>query len=352
MSSNNFLKDLRELEDLYPEILVELVEALEYGRDNFDCNHVNQLTITNFILSFNICGGGFSPSSCTIDQRYEGSIEHPTGSIWEFSIRNGNVVGTEIEYFEKVQNTLNPSEISINIPKQYKFKWNIEKYGEEFRQHLLDDLQAMSPKETNELLLGVWAIEDTTWTTRKTTKQLIEAPKNAIFVWYANDHAPYIKDLRNKLGRHDIKIKPRSWLLGRKVPWRAIGEKCLDVVIDHALEVRKNEKSLYDAFIQYRKSWEEKLSRENVVKKEIEQSTIELKQENDMKIENVTLVDGVQTKDLSEDMLIQAIDNELKKADRLQKLINSSPTKSSALRIKVKEHLENVEKLTNILDNK
>ena len=210
----------------------------------------------------------------------------------------------------------------------------------------------MSPKETNELLLGVWNIEDTTWATGKTTKQLIKAPKNAIFVWYANTHAPYIKDLRNKLGRHDIKIKPRSWLLGRHTPWRAIGEKCLDVVIDHALEVSKNEKSLYDAYIQYRKTWDDKLSRENVVKKEIEQSTIELKQENDMKIENVTLVDGVQTKDLSEDTLIQAIDNELKKADRLQKLIDSSPSKSKALQIKVKEHLENVEKLTNILDNK
>jgi hypothetical protein len=85
--------------------------------------------------------------------------------------------------------------------------------------------------------------------TGRTTSDMREAPRNAIFVW-CNDRTGYPRDLAKHLGRTDLEIYGPSWLSGER--WRGIERP---VVIDHAAyenmssrewsvlnEIRKREK--------------------------------------------------------------------------------------------------------------
>jgi len=59
--------------------------------------------------------------------------------------------------------------------------------------------------------------------TGKTTDQIREAPKGAIFVW-CNDYTGYVRDIAKSLGRDDLKIiglsqaKNGEYFLGRSNP--------------------------------------------------------------------------------------------------------------------------------------
>lgn len=66
--------------------------------------------------------------------------------------------------------------------------------------------------------------------TGRTTKQMMEAPKGAVFVW-CNKEVWYPQRLAEKLGRKDLQIQPRSWLTGER--WR--GQSFPGIVVDHAL---------------------------------------------------------------------------------------------------------------------
>ena len=62
-----------------------------------------------------------------------------------------------------------------------------------------------------------------------TTRQMQEAPRNAVFIWITSATLPYAKSLAHELGRDDLEIIPphliESRLRGRTVS---------GVVVDHA----------------------------------------------------------------------------------------------------------------------
>lgn len=62
-----------------------------------------------------------------------------------------------------------------------------------------------------------------------TTKQMLEAPQNAIYVWCSNDIG-YAKWLAKKLGREDLRIVSPYWLESAR--WRGLEPSGL--VLDHA----------------------------------------------------------------------------------------------------------------------
>lgn len=74
------------------------------------------------------------------------------------------------------------------------------------------------------------------------------------------------------------------------------------------------------------------------------------KKEKHMNIENVTLINGVQTKDVSDESIIQAIEAEITKVDRLENLLNS--VDSEAMERLVAKHKSNIKKLSEILDQR
>jgi len=65
--------------------------------------------------------------------------------------------------------------------------------------------------------------------TGTTTKQMLDAPQGAIFVW-CNGHLDYPIRLSRKHGRDDLKIVPPSWLSSER--W--LGQEFSGVIIDHA----------------------------------------------------------------------------------------------------------------------
>lgn len=65
----------------------------------------------------------------------------------------------------------------------------------------------------------------------RTSKQMIEAPKDAVFIW-CNTHLEYPKELAKKLKRTDLRIEDPSFLHDR---WR--GLKMTGIVADHALDL-------------------------------------------------------------------------------------------------------------------
>ena len=65
--------------------------------------------------------------------------------------------------------------------------------------------------------------------TGRTTKQIKEAPKNAVYVWVSGD-AHYPRRLARELGREDLEIVGPTWIENYR--WRGVGS--LNVVIDHA----------------------------------------------------------------------------------------------------------------------
>lgn len=67
--------------------------------------------------------------------------------------------------------------------------------------------------------------------TGTTTKQMLEAPKDSIFIW-CNGDITYPKGLAIKLDRQDLEIVPISWLHSD----RFRGCRPSAVIIDHAVE--------------------------------------------------------------------------------------------------------------------
>jgi hypothetical protein len=69
--------------------------------------------------------------------------------------------------------------------------------------------------------------------TGRTTNQIRSAPQGAIYAW-CNEHTRYASDLAVKLGRKDVRIVPRSWVVrgyGR-------GLDMSKVILDHAFTAR------------------------------------------------------------------------------------------------------------------
>jgi hypothetical protein len=65
----------------------------------------------------------------------------------------------------------------------------------------------------------------------RTTKQMQEAPLNAIFVWN-NAQLDYPKSLASKIARNDLVIVPPGWVrlggwVGRRVPGLVIDHGCV-----------------------------------------------------------------------------------------------------------------------------
>ena len=65
--------------------------------------------------------------------------------------------------------------------------------------------------------------------TGRTTKQMKEAPQNAVFIWGTPGSIGYAVDLARRIGREDLQIKTPVWL---KDNWQ--GLKLSGVVVDHA----------------------------------------------------------------------------------------------------------------------
>lgn len=69
--------------------------------------------------------------------------------------------------------------------------------------------------------------------TGRTTKQMLDAPQGAVFVW-CNSDTYYPKALARKLGRIDLRVQPLSWLTHKNV----VGRRFTGFVLDHAIPKR------------------------------------------------------------------------------------------------------------------
>lgn len=74
--------------------------------------------------------------------------------------------------------------------------------------------------------------EDVDRGTGRTTKQVKEAPYNAIYVWCNNNDLRYVRAIAYQFGRYDLKLKSHGWLdhehvIACQVP----------IVVDHAARV-------------------------------------------------------------------------------------------------------------------
>jgi hypothetical protein len=67
-----------------------------------------------------------------------------------------------------------------------------------------------------------------------TTKQIKNAPENAVFVW-CNNHIEYPKRLALDLGREDVRVVRKDWILR---PNNYKGMR-LEVVFDHAFKTER-----------------------------------------------------------------------------------------------------------------
>jgi len=74
----------------------------------------------------------------------------------------------------------------------------------------------------------------------RTTAQMINAPRNAIFIW-CNNLTVYAEKLAKKLGRDDLKIYP-SYILDDHGFW--LGRIFAGLVIDHATELREKQREI------------------------------------------------------------------------------------------------------------
>lgn len=71
-------------------------------------------------------------------------------------------------------------------------------------------------------------MEDSLRWTGKTSKQMLESPEGAFFIW-CNSHLDYPKRLAEKLGRTDLNIVSPRWIDDMK--W--MGLNISGVVVDH-----------------------------------------------------------------------------------------------------------------------
>ena len=76
--------------------------------------------------------------------------------------------------------------------------------------------------------------------TGKTTKQMTEATLGALFVSCHDGAISYVRHLAVKLGRDDLEIVGPSYIFS--MTWH--GRRFTGIVVDHALEFRKQQKYL------------------------------------------------------------------------------------------------------------
>jgi hypothetical protein len=82
----------------------------------------------------------------------------------------------------------------------------------------------------------------------RTTKQLQDAPRNAVFICHDYAHAPNMHELCRKIGRRDLQLVGQSWL--QKTPWRD-DETLMDVRFDHdCRRWTSTEKPLVDELVE------------------------------------------------------------------------------------------------------
>ena len=81
---------------------------------------------------------------------------------------------------------------------------------------------------------------------RRTTKQLIDAPRNAVFVW-CNGNVSYPQDLARSLGRTDLRIVTPMWV-GRG-GWQEMDLRPEQLVLDHAYAPTTPEAFSLDSFL-------------------------------------------------------------------------------------------------------
>lgn len=85
--------------------------------------------------------------------------------------------------------------------------------------------------------------------TGRTTKQIKEAPQGAYFVW-CNNVLWYPRQLAAKLGREDLNVVGKSWIMGE----RYYGVDPERIVLDHYIvesTLGGSEKKAYDYFRNY-----------------------------------------------------------------------------------------------------
>lgn len=75
--------------------------------------------------------------------------------------------------------------------------------------------------------------------TRRTTKQMLDAPRDAVFVSCHARATDYDRDLARKHGREDLKIVEPSWL---DHGW--YGKVLTGIVVDHAARLTEKEQEL------------------------------------------------------------------------------------------------------------
>lgn len=82
------------------------------------------------------------------------------------------------------------------------------------------------------------------WELGRTSRQMIDAPNEAIYVWPTED-LDYPRDLALHLGRLDLTIRPRSWLR-----YGLRGHRRGPVILDHEL-VDRAEYREWEAWLRY-----------------------------------------------------------------------------------------------------
>jgi hypothetical protein len=82
--------------------------------------------------------------------------------------------------------------------------------------------------------------------TGRTTRQMKEAPKHAIFVW-CNDRTKVAERMARDLGREDLKIVPPSWITNER--WQ--GMTLTGIVVDHATWDSLSPRSTFNCLLRH-----------------------------------------------------------------------------------------------------
>jgi hypothetical protein len=75
--------------------------------------------------------------------------------------------------------------------------------------------------------------------TGRTTKQLMNAPENSVFVW-CNDDISYPLRLARNMCRDDIEVKPLCWFKENNICGRR-----MQICFDHAVILTHKQEELY-----------------------------------------------------------------------------------------------------------
>lgn len=71
----------------------------------------------------------------------------------------------------------------------------------------------------------------------RSTKQILEAKQNAVYVCRTSSDCSYLKELARELNRTDIKIVSVFWLTERKY----MGLELTEIILDHSLKLNSEE---------------------------------------------------------------------------------------------------------------